>query len=948
MPAQVITLPTVDYVGNTATEALFGANVLLTMNFLDLGGTFDRLLEQLGTVNLRYPGGSLAEEVQVQLGDRVWDMDHPSGIGANGEDRIITYPAFLDYANQQHVEAHIVIPTEVFLSEGAYGTRELTDENLYRVMTRVDMLMDQFYGESRIASFSIGNEYWYNDERMTAEEYGKLANEYAVALQYVFDRHAADMLAQGIVWDDPDIAIQAAQAPDAMENEVIIAQLDMEARAAVDMVETHFYPRVYNRIDDFDKLWDRIEDFKSAPGFGELKTFVSEWNVKSDTDSDYGLLQGTDLIEMMSVMMQEGVDVATIWGLQYTQLKTRLSTLYKDPTSPSGYEYHLSAAGEVFHWMTETVPGTQVMDFGQIDPSGAMTIHGFGSEDHVTIFLSSMTGEPQDIVLNIHDLVPNYTHFWGSQLGVMDDPDTPENEGDPLSPGNHPHVETFNSSIIDADGNFVLHFDPYEVAQLNFQLNDNGVHMYGQLTAPTEMGGHDDNLVGSGGGDVIEGGIGNDVLRGLGGSDTIYGGVGDDSLNGGTGNDLVDGGVGLDTVVGHSGNDTLIGLTGDTTMTGGSGVDHFIMTTDTNTIITDFGDVAGQTISFADFYSDANDVMSRVTTEGNDLVITHEDGFYTRLVDMAGREADLQNGLADFMDQSPVQDLVDKINTPVPDGSIAPDPEPGTNEPLWNEDDIRYAQSVLQMDPDQVAELAASFTPESFDEFLGKIDPDSFFYCMRPEELAAFLNGLDDDLREMLLDDVTSAGVGFKMLRLKEDVGDFLSQLDADPLVDLISLVDDEDAKVIAPRISSSTRNVLQDRVDSIIGENSSSPLASFFVDEDDPDNNPDPDPDDPDPDPVGASGCFVATAAYGDLHHPEVEYLRLVRDMILINHASGRLFIKVYWKIGPKLARFVAPRPRLRRASVAVLHSLITHLQRNRVLQRHGILPMERLRRQK
>jgi hypothetical protein len=252
------------------------------------------------------------------------------------------------------------------------------------------------------------------------------------------------------------------------------------------------------------------------------------------------------------------------------------------------------------------------------------------------------------------------------------------------------------------------------------------------------------------------------------------------------------------------------------------------------------------------------------------------------------------------------------------------------------------------MDPDQVAELAASFTPESFDDFLGKIDPDTFFYCMRPEELAAFMNGLDDDLREMLLDDVTSEGIGFKMLRLKDDVGDFLSQLDADPLVDLISLVDDADAKVIAPRISTNTRHILQDRVDSVIGDNSTDNLGHFFVDDDTPDPDPeDPDPPDP-PDPVGASGCFVATAAYGDLRHPDVEYLRLVRDMILINHASGRLFIKVYWKIGPKLARFVAPRPLLRRVSVAVLHRLITHLQRKRVLQRHGIRPMERLRRQR
>src|SRR3990167_7181610 len=107
-------------------------------------------------------------------------------------------------------------------------------------MTRVDMLIDQFYGESRISTFSIGNEYWYNDERMTAEEYGKIANEYAAGLQYVFDVHAAEMQALGIAWDDPDISIQAPQAPDVLDSQEILAQLDMDARAAIDMVETHF------------------------------------------------------------------------------------------------------------------------------------------------------------------------------------------------------------------------------------------------------------------------------------------------------------------------------------------------------------------------------------------------------------------------------------------------------------------------------------------------------------------------------------------------------------------------------------------------------------------------------------------------------------------------------------------------------------------------------------
>lgn len=950
MAPKDIILPQIQYSGTIASEAHFGANVLMTMNFLDEGGNFDRLLKEMGVVNLRFPGGSIAEDLQVVYGDRIWDVDRPNGVDPTDPQRLVTYPAFLDYANDNGAAAMIVIPTEPFLEPGEYGDRDMAAWGLYRIMSRADMLVDQVYGDARIDTLSIGNEFWYNNDRMTAVEYGRLANEMSVALQYVFDRHAADLLEQGIVWDDPDIAVQAAQGADVIDNLALIAELDADARAAIDTVETHFYPRMYSRIDDFDKTFDRIEDFKNAPGFGDLKTYISEWNIKADSTTDLGLLQGTGMLEMMEVMLEEGVDSATIWGLQYTKLATRLSTLCRDPSDPSGYDYHISASGIVFDWMTETIPGTQVIELGDLDPTGGIEGHAFGNDDHVAIYLSSMTDQEQEIILNIRDLVPDYEHFWGQQLHVIDNPATTlVNEGDPLNPGNLPAVQTFNGSLIDADGNIHLTFQPYEIMQLNFQLNDEGVHLYGQSTAKFLTDIQDDNLVGGAGGDLIEGNIGDDILRGLGGHDVIYGGSGDDYLNGGTGNDLVDGGTGLDTVEGHTGDDTLVGLSGDTTMTGGSGVDHFVMTTDSNTIITDFGDVDGQTLSFADYYSDLSDVMSRVTTDGNDLLITHDEGFFTRLVDMAGREDELAGSLSDFMDDSPVQELVDRINTPVPDGSIDPNPPPGTYPDLLREDDLAYVQDILKLDPDQVAELAANFTPEAFDEFLNRVDPDSFFYCMRPEELAAFMNGLDDTMREALLDDVSSEGVAFKLLRLQEDVGGFLSQLDPDSLEDVINLIDDADAKVIAPRINDATRQELQGRVDSVIADDENHPLATFFIEDEDPDQDPDPDTDpDNTPDPVGSSGCFVATAAYGDLRHPEVEYLRLVRDMILINHAWGRVFIKVYWTVGPKLARFVAPRPMLRRVSVAVLHGIVTRLQRRRVLKKYGVLPMERLRGQR
>jgi hypothetical protein len=65
---------------------------------------------------------------------------------------------------------------------------------------------------------------------------------------------------------------------------------------------------------------------------------------------------------------------------------------------------------------------------------------------------------------------------------------------------------------------------------------------------------------------------------------------------------------------------------------------------------------------------------------------------------------------------------------------------------------------------------------------------------------------------------------------------------------------------------------------------------------------------------------CFIATAAYQDTEHPMVCELRLVRDELLVKTASGRRFIKWYYRNGPRLAAIVAPRPSLRAASRAIL----------------------------
>ena len=61
---------------------------------------------------------------------------------------------------------------------------------------------------------------------------------------------------------------------------------------------------------------------------------------------------------------------------------------------------------------------------------------------------------------------------------------------------------------------------------------------------------------------------------------------------------------------------------------------------------------------------------------------------------------------------------------------------------------------------------------------------------------------------------------------------------------------------------------------------------------------------------PTYGSGCFVATAAYGDPGHPMVQILRDFRDRCLLPWSGGRWFVKKYDEYGPAAADWIRNRP--------------------------------------
>lgn len=94
----------------------------------------------------------------------------------------------------------------------------------------------------------------------------------------------------------------------------------------------------------------------------------------------------------------------------------------------------------------------------------------------------------------------------------------------------------------------------------------------------------DDDLSGTVGGDLFDGGAGNDIIRGLAGDDSLFGGLADDYLHGGANDDLVTGDAGNDTLFGGFQEDTLIGGTGNDLILGDAGFDVLIGGTGNDTL----------------------------------------------------------------------------------------------------------------------------------------------------------------------------------------------------------------------------------------------------------------------------------------------------------------------------------------------------------------------------
>ncbi len=79
-----------------------------------------------------------------------------------------------------------------------------------------------------------------------------------------------------------------------------------------------------------------------------------------------------------------------------------------------------------------------------------------------------------------------------------------------------------------------------------------------------------------------------------------------------------------------------------------------------------------------------------------------------------------------------------------------------------------------------------------------------------------------------------------------------------------------------------------------------------------------------------GGGGCYIATCVYGSYDCPPVWVLRRFRDKFLNNFILGKLFIKIYYSVSPKIVYYFGENTVFKLTCKSILDKFIKLLQEN------------------
>lgn len=493
------------------SDGMFGANILFSHDSLQ--GTFGRSAETLNVGGLRYPGGSVTEwYFDVHNPNNLQVTDRTTGLPRE----LIPLSAFIDFANSQQLPVTIVIPTGRLLPNGPLGTRDVILSELKATEQYVRELLLGRYGEARIDTIEIGNEYWHSGE-MTAIEYGRVASRLALMIEEVFAEVA---LASPIIQQHgrPKIAVQIGQAGEYdstaghLQNQQIIAEFSEREAEAVDAVIAHYYSdEQISNVYWEDWHFKRLQEWNNATAFGELDYIVTEWNAKSDQSPETGLRQAAKILAMFARMVENGVDEAHIWPVQ--------QNTSNDLAGPEG-EGQLTAAGFAFQLLARNLEDAALVLNSVV---GGRSVQIYESDGRRFVFVASLLDEPMEFTLEGISMSTPGERISYSVIA---------SRGSPRNPTSEIALVSGEIDLRISEPEFRLL--PFEVVMFEMPTSDRRTDPHG-----LKRGGDGaDSLSGGGGNDTLLGALGNDTLLGRAGSDRVEGGIGADVLDGGWGNDV--------------------------------------------------------------------------------------------------------------------------------------------------------------------------------------------------------------------------------------------------------------------------------------------------------------------------------------------------------------------------------------------------------------------------
>ena len=570
----MLTLSTPFLRGDEIDERLFGGNLVFSQDSVD--GTFPIRAEAAGLEIIRYPGGHATEVFFDPANPDADSITFVNDLGQTVTLDLVPLRDFLDYAQEDDLGAIIVVPVQRYLNawreEGGVRPQILTPEDEDAIRGYVTTVLQSGVP---IHAIEIGNEpclCGVNDA-----DYGKIVNEMALVVHdAIADFETTDNLPDGYV--HPLLSLVTtpyfftadtngdgiATFEESLQER--FEQLSPESLANVDAITIHRYVSGhYDAIDNFQIPWTQTQQAEDLAG-RDLELIVTEWNISSTQNGvfrwatateeqreglDTGLKHAGAVAAMFHEMVVQNVEMAAFWAVQQ---QNDVSFALREGTTTD-----LRAGGHMFAYLSNNVQGMQAIELDR--PSADFDIHAFADRDRQFLIINSRLDATQSIDLDMAALTGPVDGGW---VDVM----TAAEGQDPRDPNVQTVIERIPLSEVLVDGRLTLSLDPWEIAILSLDADQDKIFADGSDTV-IHGGNGDDFIEGSYLSERLDGGLHDDVILGGGGRDTLVGGDGDDTLYGNWSDDLLEGGLGADMLYGQRGADRLEGGAGDDYLDGG-------------------------------------------------------------------------------------------------------------------------------------------------------------------------------------------------------------------------------------------------------------------------------------------------------------------------------------------------------------------------------------------